>query len=93
MSERRVIFEYIPVGEYLSIVRETDGSVSLTVNGGLSTACLSIPAAQWRKLVAAFALEPDLWPGADPAYDAKRGIPSPMWAPTDAGKPHGDPLA
>lgn len=65
LPERRKIFGYEHGLARLSIVRESDGSVSLTVcNVGSDPVSVGVPAAQWRKMIGAFAIEPDLWPGA-----------------------------
>lgn len=84
-GERRTIFAYASPGEYLIINRENDDSISLTVNSGWSSAVsITVPAVQWRKMVAAFALEPDLFPGCDCTIKT---------AQAEVGKPHGEPLA
>lgn len=100
MNERRNIFAYTPPDSnyppYISINREADGSVTVTVRDGSATAygvvpykvagptaTITVPAPQLQKLVAAFALEPDLWPGCDCDIKAARA---------EVGKPHGGPV-
>lgn len=87
LPERRKIFTYdqSAFGQVMAIVRESDGSVSVTLRTYSGTVTMGVPAAQWRKMIAAFAIEPDLWPGAE--------YSRPWYEETEAGNPHGDPLA
>lgn len=83
--DRRPIFTHQnSVGDKLLIVRESDGSVTVTIGTFGSAASIGVTAAQCRKLVASFAIESGLWPG-DCDCDIKA-------AQAEVGKPHGGPV-
>lgn len=89
LPDRRVIFEYeFPnglCGNRLQIARQSDGTVTVTIGDYTTALTVGLPAAQCRKLVAAFATEAGLWPG-DCDYDIKA-------AQAEVGKPHNGALA
>lgn len=86
LPERRKIFTYEHGLAVFAIVRESDGSVSVTVsNVGADPVTVGVPAAQWRKLIGKFATERDLWPGAE--------YSRPWYEDTEVGKPSGGTLA